>query len=271
MMAERDQDLPVRERGQMKCPISYRQMVIRVRQEDKMALIHPQIRQLRKPKILPRRQRRLQQRHQQRPPLPLRQRHQVLRLQRRQLRLPPAHRHVFAKSTAASAALRGCVPRWCSPHPRWRTPLWAEEVCAGCACQHPTAGFVRACCGSLYKIREIMIVFCFTCFCCRAVCSALCPASVALNASRTHLYACALEPWVCFSFLFNFFLIIVFYCFLNLCFAGRCASSAVVLIPSVSWCVRCCCWGAAICCCAVVVRGVAAVSIFLLPSLLTGS
>ncbi|KAF8277614.1 putative mucin TcMUCII, partial [Trypanosoma cruzi] len=50
---------------------------------------------------------------------------QVLRLQRRQVRRPPAHRHVFVKSTAASAALRGCVPRCCSPHPRWRTPLWA--------------------------------------------------------------------------------------------------------------------------------------------------
>ncbi|KAF8278716.1 putative mucin TcMUCI [Trypanosoma cruzi] len=46
-----------------------------------------------------------------RPP-PLQHRHQVLRLQRRQLQRPPAHRHVFAKSTAASAALRGCVPRW---------------------------------------------------------------------------------------------------------------------------------------------------------------
>ncbi|RNC38540.1 mucin-associated surface protein (MASP) [Trypanosoma cruzi] len=95
-----------------------------------------------------------------------------------------------------------------------------------------------------------MVVFCFTCFCCRAVCSALCPASVTLNASRTHSYVCALEPWVCFSFLFNFcFLIIVFYCFLNFWFAVRCASSAIVLIPSVSWCVRCCCF-AAICCCA---------------------
>ncbi|KAF8298268.1 mucin, putative, partial [Trypanosoma cruzi] len=66
----------------------------------------------------------LQHRHQPRPP-PLQHRHQVLRLQRRQLQRPPAHRHVFAKSTAASAALRGCVPRCCSLHPRWRTPLWA--------------------------------------------------------------------------------------------------------------------------------------------------
>ncbi|ESS60601.1 putative mucin TcMUCII [Trypanosoma cruzi Dm28c] len=68
------------------------------------------------------------------------QQHQALRLQRRQPRRPPAHRHVFVKSTAASAALRGCVPRCCLPYPRWRTPLWAEEVCAGCACQHSTAG-----------------------------------------------------------------------------------------------------------------------------------
>ncbi|ESS60157.1 mucin-associated surface protein (MASP) [Trypanosoma cruzi Dm28c] len=36
---------------------------------------------------------------------------------------------------------------------------------------------------------------------------------------------------------FFLFLIIVFYCFLNLWFAGRLASSAIVLIPSVSWCV----------------------------------
>ncbi|PBJ68774.1 mucin TcMUCII [Trypanosoma cruzi cruzi] len=30
--------------------------------------------------------------------------------------------------------------RRCSPYPRWRTPLWAKEVYAGCACQHSTAG-----------------------------------------------------------------------------------------------------------------------------------
>ncbi|ESS55490.1 hypothetical protein TCDM_13035 [Trypanosoma cruzi Dm28c] len=82
-----------------------------------------------------------------------------------------------------------------------------------------------------------MIVFCFTCFCCRAVCSALCPASATLNASWTHSQACALEPWVLFFFFNFFFLFIVFYCFLNLWFAGRCASSAIALIPSVSWCV----------------------------------
>ncbi|ESS54916.1 hypothetical protein TCDM_13657 [Trypanosoma cruzi Dm28c] len=69
----------------------------------------------------------------------LRQRHQVLRVQRRQLQRPPAHRHFFAKSTAVSAALRGCVPHCCSFWLRWLTPLWAEELCAGCACQHPTA------------------------------------------------------------------------------------------------------------------------------------
>ncbi|ESS55040.1 mucin TcMUCII [Trypanosoma cruzi Dm28c] len=82
----------------------------------------------------------------------LRQRHQLLRLQRRQPPppRPPAHRHVFAKLTAASAAPRGCVSRCCSPHPRWRTPLWAEEVYAGCACQHSTAWiFVCVCCGPM--------------------------------------------------------------------------------------------------------------------------
>ncbi|KAF5219579.1 hypothetical protein ECC02_007415 [Trypanosoma cruzi] len=133
----------------------------------------------------------LRQTHQPRRP-PLRQRHQVLRLQRRQIRRPPAHRHVFAKLTAASAALRGCVPRCCLPHPRWRTPLWAEEVHAGCACQHSKPrGHVYVYCGPMYKVRVIMmIVFCFTCFGCPAVCSALwLPASVTLNASRTHSYA----------------------------------------------------------------------------------
>ncbi|KAF5214431.1 putative mucin TcMUCII [Trypanosoma cruzi] len=218
------------------------------------------------------RQRRLRQRHQQ-PQPPLRQRHQALRRQRRQLRRrPPAHRHVFAKSTAASAALRGCVPRWCSPHPRWRTPLWAEEVCADCACQHSTAGFVRVCCGPLYKIIEnndcvLLHLLLLPCCVLRVV-----PRIRHVERIADALICMALEPWVCFSFYFNFcFLIIVFYCFLNLWFAVRCASSAIVLIPSVSWCVRCCCWGAAICCCAVAVRGVAAVSLFLLPSLLTGS
>ncbi|PBJ78073.1 mucin TcMUCII [Trypanosoma cruzi cruzi] len=73
-------------------------------------------------------------------PRPLRQRHQALRLQRRQIRRPPVRRQVFAELTAASAALRGRVPRCFSPHPRWRTPLWAEEVCAGCACEHSATG-----------------------------------------------------------------------------------------------------------------------------------
>ncbi|EAN98896.1 hypothetical protein Tc00.1047053510275.255 [Trypanosoma cruzi] len=39
-------------------------------------------------------------------------------------------------------------------------------------------------------------------------------------------------------FLFFFLGILVSYCFLNFWFAGRCASSAIALIPSVSWCVR---------------------------------
>ncbi|ESS63189.1 putative mucin TcMUCII [Trypanosoma cruzi Dm28c] len=85
--------------------------------------------------MLPRRPRRPLQRRQP-PPQPLR----PLHLQRRQLRRLQGHRHVFVKSTAASASLRGCVPRCCPPYPRWRTPLWAEEVHAGCACQHSTAG-----------------------------------------------------------------------------------------------------------------------------------
>ncbi|KAF5213736.1 hypothetical protein ECC02_013725 [Trypanosoma cruzi] len=154
-MRQGHQDLPVRDNNQLKCPVPYREKERTVRLDHRVARINPQTKQFRTTKILPRRpRRRLQQRHQLRQPPPLRQRHQVLRLQRRQLCRPPAHRHVFAKSTAASAALRGCVPRWCSPHPRWRTPLWAEEVCAGCACQHPTAGFVRVCCGPLYKVRE---------------------------------------------------------------------------------------------------------------------
>ncbi|ESS61409.1 putative mucin TcMUCII [Trypanosoma cruzi Dm28c] len=101
--------------------------------------------------MLPRRPRRvLQQRHQ--PPQPLR----PLQLQRRQRRRPPAQRHVFVKSTAASAALRGCVPRCCSPHPRWRKPLWAEEVCAGCACQQSTAGIcVRPLWSDLLNKRKL--------------------------------------------------------------------------------------------------------------------
>ncbi|KAF5219830.1 hypothetical protein ECC02_007155 [Trypanosoma cruzi] len=145
---------PVRIRNQVVRIIRYKEKVRKTRQGQKVARVHPQNMQIRMSTILPRRRRPPPQRHQpRRPRPPLRQRHQVLRLKRRQLRRPPVHRQVFAKSTAASAALRGCVPRWCSPHPRWRTPLWAEEVCAGCACQHSTAGFVRVCGCSLYKIR----------------------------------------------------------------------------------------------------------------------
>ncbi|KAF8302601.1 putative mucin TcMUCI [Trypanosoma cruzi] len=44
-------------------------------------------------------------------PRPLRQRHQALRLQRRQIRRPPVRRQAFAELTAASAALRGVCPR----------------------------------------------------------------------------------------------------------------------------------------------------------------
>ncbi|PBJ71333.1 mucin TcMUCII [Trypanosoma cruzi cruzi] len=82
-------------------------IVLTVLQDEKSAQDNLQKKQIRKPKILPRRlRRRIQQGHQ-------------LRLQRRQPRRPPpAHRHVFANSKAASAALRGCVPRCCLPYPR---------------------------------------------------------------------------------------------------------------------------------------------------------
>ncbi|RNC51339.1 mucin TcMUCII [Trypanosoma cruzi] len=83
--------------------------------------------------IVPEKKKRRRRLHQ-RPRRPQPQRHQPpprRKLQRRQLLRPPAHRHVFAKLTAASAALRGCVPRCCLPYPRWRTPLWAEEVYCG--------------------------------------------------------------------------------------------------------------------------------------------
>ncbi|PBJ76315.1 mucin TcMUCII [Trypanosoma cruzi cruzi] len=81
-------------------------IVLTVLQDEKSAQDNPQKKQVRKPKILPRRlRRRLQQWHQ-------------LRLQRRQRQRPPAHRHVFANSKAASAALRGCLPRCCLPYPR---------------------------------------------------------------------------------------------------------------------------------------------------------
>ncbi|KAF5219977.1 hypothetical protein ECC02_006985 [Trypanosoma cruzi] len=65
--------------------------------------------------------------HQLRPPLP--RRRQALRLQRRQLRGPPAHRHFFAKLTAVPAALRGFMPRWCSRCPCWLTAVCAEGKC----------------------------------------------------------------------------------------------------------------------------------------------
>ncbi|RNC42875.1 mucin TcMUCII [Trypanosoma cruzi] len=51
-------------------------------------------------------------------------------------------------------------------------------------------GSVYVYCGPMYKARVIiMIVFCFSCFCCLAVCSTLLPTSVTLNASQTHSYA----------------------------------------------------------------------------------
>ncbi|RNC37967.1 putative mucin TcMUCII [Trypanosoma cruzi] len=234
---------PVRIRNQVVRIIRYKEKVRKTRQGQKVARVHLQNKQIGMSTIIPRRPlRRPQQRHQPRPIL--QQRHQVLRLLRRQLCRPPAHRHVLAKSTAASAALRGCVPRWCSPHPRWRTPLWAEEVCAGCACQHSTAGFVRVCCGSLYKIRGNND--------CVLLHLLLLPCCVLRVVPRIRHVERIADTLICMRTgalgLFSF-LIIVFYCFLNLWFAVWCASSAIALIPSVSWCVRCC-WAAAICCCA---------------------
>ncbi|ESS60426.1 putative mucin TcMUCII [Trypanosoma cruzi Dm28c] len=118
----------------------------------------------------------------------LRQKHQLpppLRLRRRQLQRPPVHRHFFAKSTAASAALRGCVPHCCSPYPRWLTPLWAEEVCGLCV---PAPDRGDLCASTVVRCtkQDKIIVFCFTCFRCRAVCSAFLPTSVTLNAPQTH-------------------------------------------------------------------------------------
>ncbi|KAF5215279.1 hypothetical protein ECC02_012043 [Trypanosoma cruzi] len=49
---------------------------------------------------------------------------------------------------------------------------------------------------------------------------------------------CGFEPRRSLSFFPFFFGILASYCFLNFWFAGRCASSAIGLIPSVSWCVR---------------------------------
>ncbi|ESS60794.1 hypothetical protein TCDM_11660 [Trypanosoma cruzi Dm28c] len=117
----------------MRRPLLHRKKVRTVRQGQKLTRNHPRKKEIRRVKILPREPpRQLQQRHQPPPP--------PLQLQKHQTPRSPAHRHVFVKSTAASAALRGCVPRCCLPHPRWRTPLWVEEVFAGCACQQSTAG-----------------------------------------------------------------------------------------------------------------------------------
>ncbi|KAF5217256.1 hypothetical protein ECC02_009900 [Trypanosoma cruzi] len=127
---------PLRKSNQTTRTMWYIPKVRKARQSHKVVRAVPRKRKIIKPKMLPR-PRRIPQRHQ---PRPLQHRHQVLQLQRHQPRRPPAHRHVFVKPTTASAALRGCVPRCCSPYPRWRTPLWAEEVHAGCACQHSTTG-----------------------------------------------------------------------------------------------------------------------------------
>ncbi|ESS62417.1 hypothetical protein TCDM_09912 [Trypanosoma cruzi Dm28c] len=237
---------PVRNSNQVMHPKRSKKKVRKIRRRQKVARVSPQNKELRA-KVLPRRPQRPRQRHQPRPPPlqrrhqprppPLQHRHQALRLQRRQLCRPPTHRHVFAKSTAASAALRGCVPRWCLPHPRWRTPLWAEEVCAGCAFQHSTAGiFVRVLLSYLLNKRNddcvLLHLLLLPCCVLRVVPRFRHVERIAdtLTSMRTG----ALGLFFFFNF---FFLIIVFYCFLNLWFAGRCASSAIALIPSVSWCV----------------------------------
>ncbi|RNC32981.1 hypothetical protein TcCL_Unassigned04365, partial [Trypanosoma cruzi] len=124
-------------------------------------------------------------------------------------------------------------------------------------------GLVRVCCGSLYKIRgnnDLVLLHLLLLPCCvlRVV-----PRIRHVERIPDTLISMRTGALDLFSFLFNYcFLIIVFYCFLNLWFAVRCASSAIVLIPSVPWCVRCCCWGAAICYCAWPCGGVAAVSAF---------
>ncbi|ESS55602.1 mucin-associated surface protein (MASP) [Trypanosoma cruzi Dm28c] len=138
-----------------------------------------------------------------------------------------------------------------------------------------------------------MIVFCFTCFRCAAVCSVLLlPVSVTLNASQTHSYSwhahkclrgitfedgcmhtgamlCSLLFFVSF-YIFYFIAVCLtvfffncFACFLCLPAAGRCVFLALSLI--------CCFWAAVICHCAVVVCGVAAVSRFLLSLYVDGA
>ncbi|EKG06654.1 mucin-associated surface protein (MASP), putative, partial [Trypanosoma cruzi] len=98
-------------------------------------------------------------------------------------------------------------------------------------------GNVCVYCGPMYKVREnMMIVFCFICFRCPAVCSVLYPTSVTLNESRTYAYArhahnclrgriflcagtCALEPFgaaFCFFTVFTF-LLPVYFCFSLFC------------------------------------------------------
>ncbi|KAF5214682.1 hypothetical protein ECC02_012702 [Trypanosoma cruzi] len=195
----------------MKRTIRHRQTA---RQGQKVTRVQLQGKQVRTPNLLPRQPRPLQQRHQpRRPRPPLRQRHQVLQLQRRQIRRPPAHRQVFAKSTAASAALRGCVPRCCLPHPRWRTPLWAEEVCAGCACQHSKPrGHVYVYCGPMYKVRVIMIIVFFALLAsaallCAPRCGSLYP-SRRTHRGHTRMHAHWSPGW--FFLFFKFLFLVAF-------------------------------------------------------------
>ncbi|ESS62199.1 hypothetical protein TCDM_10170 [Trypanosoma cruzi Dm28c] len=207
------------------------------------------------------RPRRPQQNHQIRPPLL--HSHQALRLQRRQLCRPPMHRHVFVKSTAASAALRGCVPRCCLLHPRWRTPLWAKEVCAGCACQHSTAGICA--CVLLPDVLNKRNNDCVLLHLLLLPCCVLHVVPRIRHVERIADTFTSMRTGALGLFFFFFFLIIVFYCFLKLWFAVRCASSAIVLIPSVLWCVL------LLRCCHLLLCVVYRLCLSLLPSLLTGS
>ncbi|EKF37627.1 mucin-associated surface protein (MASP), putative, partial [Trypanosoma cruzi marinkellei] len=140
----------------------------------------------------------------------------------------------------------------------------------------------------------------FICFRCPAVCSLPLPASVTLHASQTHSYAwhahkclrgitfedgcmragaTLCSPLFCVCFNVFTLLLFVYLCFVFNCFA--CVFSVCLLRGVVCFCpfirfnclmvcVRCRCWAAAICDCAVAVRGVAAVSLLLLPLCVDG-
>ncbi|RNC31961.1 mucin TcMUCII [Trypanosoma cruzi] len=95
------------------------------------------------------------------------------------------HRHVFAKWTAASAALRGYVPRCRGRRIRDGVHHSGLKRCVRAVrASTQSRGFVRFYCGPMYKVRLVMmILFCFVFFRCHAVCFSLLPTSVSLNAS----------------------------------------------------------------------------------------